>query len=206
MEVAELVTSKLDIALDVVKFYTDSRVVLGYISNQTRRFYVYVGNRVQRIRRSSEPTQWHYISTTLNPADIATRPMSAAKLSETTWLKGPLFLLQAEELSASEAFDLVEPDADIEVRSHIANLSHDGTHLGSQRFQRFSSWKSLVRATSSLIHIIESRKATPKKQDRTCSSWHHCKQPRTAEELTKAELVIIKCVQGEAYRDELACM
>lgn len=206
VEVAELVTSELDMALDAVEFYTDSRVILGYISNQTRRFYVYVSNRVQRIRRSTKPTQWHYISTSHNPADLATRSVPAAMLGETTWVKGPTFLLQAEEPPASEAFDLIDPDSDTEVRAHITNLSNDGTHLGSHRFERFSSWKRLVRATSSLIHIVESCKTTSKDQAQTCSSWHHCKQPCTADELTKAELVIIRCVQRKAYKDELACI
>jgi len=32
--------------------YSDSKIVLGYISNESRRFYVYVSNRVKRIRRS----------------------------------------------------------------------------------------------------------------------------------------------------------
>ena len=31
-------------------FWTDSRVVLGYISNEARRFHTFVANRVQAIR------------------------------------------------------------------------------------------------------------------------------------------------------------
>ena len=34
---------KLDV--DEVVFYTDSRVVLGYIQNESRRFYVYVAKQ-----------------------------------------------------------------------------------------------------------------------------------------------------------------
>ena len=36
-------------------FCTDSKVVLGYIQNESRRFYVYVVNRVQLIRKVSSP-------------------------------------------------------------------------------------------------------------------------------------------------------
>lgn len=57
VEMAELVESELDISVDTLQFYTDSKVVLGYIYNQTRRFYVYVSNRVQRIRKSTKPEQ-----------------------------------------------------------------------------------------------------------------------------------------------------
>lgn len=31
-------------------FYIDSRVVLGYITNESKRFHIFVANRVQKIR------------------------------------------------------------------------------------------------------------------------------------------------------------
>ena len=33
-----------------VMFYSDSSVVLGYVHNESRRFFKYVSNRVERIR------------------------------------------------------------------------------------------------------------------------------------------------------------
>lgn len=39
-EMADFIQEELDLKLDAVKFFTDSKVVLGYISNDTRRFYV----------------------------------------------------------------------------------------------------------------------------------------------------------------------
>lgn len=47
IEITELINQELDIKPDTVAYYSDSRVVLGYISNETRRFYVYVSNRVE---------------------------------------------------------------------------------------------------------------------------------------------------------------
>lgn len=58
VELADLVSAELDLQLDAVTYYSDSKVVLGYINNETRHFYVYVSNRVLRIRRSSHPDQW----------------------------------------------------------------------------------------------------------------------------------------------------
>lgn len=51
VEIAELVVNELD----SLKFYTDSKVALGYIYNETRRFYVYVRNKVEWIRKSTCP-------------------------------------------------------------------------------------------------------------------------------------------------------
>ena len=40
-------------------FWSDSKVVLGYIHNDSRRFHIFVANRVQQIRESTNPNQWH---------------------------------------------------------------------------------------------------------------------------------------------------
>ena len=54
-------------------FWTESKVVLGYISNKARRFHTFVANRVQGIRDHTSPDKWHYIDTKDNPADDASR-------------------------------------------------------------------------------------------------------------------------------------
>ena len=55
VEVADFVVKQLDVEIRNVRYYTDSTVVLGYISNGTTRFYTYVSLKVQRILRSSNP-------------------------------------------------------------------------------------------------------------------------------------------------------
>lgn len=44
-------------------FWTDSKVVIGYISNDAWRFHVFVANRVQQIREHSSPSLWKYVET-----------------------------------------------------------------------------------------------------------------------------------------------
>ena len=51
-------------------FYTDSTVVLGYISNSTRRYQVFVANRVGTIQSLTSVSQWSHVSGKENPADI----------------------------------------------------------------------------------------------------------------------------------------
>ncbi len=208
VEVAELVESELDISVDSLQFYTDSKVVLGYIYNQTRRFYVYVSNRVQRIRKFTKPEQWHYICTTQNPADHATRSVPAAELNNTTWLTGPPFLSLPDGVSSSveEPYELITPDLDVEVRSHATELSFPPSELSGHCFEQFSSWRSLVRAIAFLMHIAQSQRSAAKAKLEDCSGWHLCKKPRTAEELQKAKILIIRCVQRETYGKEFSCL
>lgn len=91
-QAVDKIIKEIDIEIDEITFYTDSKVVLGYIQNESRRFYVYVANRVQLIRKISSPEQWTYIDTNENPADLATRPLNAQSLAESDWLNGPKFL------------------------------------------------------------------------------------------------------------------
>ena len=43
-------------------FWTDSQAVLGYIANESRKFKIFVANRVEMIKEGSDPTQWFYVS------------------------------------------------------------------------------------------------------------------------------------------------
>ncbi|XP_059390225.1 uncharacterized protein LOC132123550 [Carassius carassius] len=178
VELAGLIKEELDVELTAVKFYTDSRIVLGYIYNTSRRFYVYVANRVAQIRHSTKPEQWHHIDSDLNPADLSTRFIPAAILPQTNWFYGPGFLHQPilGDTPENESFELVEPEKDQDIRPHVVTLATQMTEqsLGSHRFERFSEWRSLVRSIAMLGHVAKSFS-----QDRNtgdCKGWHWCKK------------------------------
>lgn len=175
VEIADMLAEEMDVQFHSVRFFTDSRVVLGYIRNESRRFYVYVSNRVQRIRKSSLPEQWNYVPTNANPADQASRSIPANTLMSSMWLKGPDFLLKSAKIVADTSFDLVNPGSDPEIRPLLTSFA---THvaeslLNPRRFESFSSWRSLLRAVSRLIHIANSFKRVNGKTD--CLGWHMCK-------------------------------
>ena len=75
-----------------VHYYSDSKVVLGYLFNETRAYRKYVERRVNELRRCAPASQWHYVGTLDNPADLATRPLSPNALFESNWIDGPPFL------------------------------------------------------------------------------------------------------------------
>ena len=67
------ITKEIAMEISETVFYTDSKVALGYICNESRRFHIYVANRVQTIRKISSPNQWRYVESSVNPSDLATR-------------------------------------------------------------------------------------------------------------------------------------
>ncbi|XP_038071931.1 uncharacterized protein LOC119740639 [Patiria miniata] len=206
VDIAEVVQDELDMQPDAVTFFTDSKVVLGYIYNETRRFYVYIHNRVQRIKRSTRATQWNYVPTDLNPADHATRALPASVLSSSSWLSGPAFLSDAGHGQLhEETFDLIDPQSDAEVRPQVTSCATAVTdaNLGCDRFKRFSTWKSLLNAISRLSHIAQS---FLQDEGSTCRGWHLCKVHLRPDQQNQAKATILRFLQMETYADEVRCL
>ena len=84
---------QLDIPVASEEFWTDSQVVLGYISNVAQRFKTFVANRVQFTREITKVQQWHYASSQSNSANYASRGLDIRNLEKIhRWFSGPSFL------------------------------------------------------------------------------------------------------------------
>ena len=196
-EIAETVRDQLDIPEEGFHFFTDSQVVLGYISNESRRFFIYVSNRVGRIRRISKPSQWNFIQSEHNPADVATRVVDAAKLPFTEWILGPDMQVVP---SKSTNYDLVEPDQDLEIRPEVQCNTLEYTEMKetfSERFSRFSNWNRLVNSVSRIKYA-----ASRFKKDKSDMPDGPC----NPEFLRRCECAIIAAVQGDMFENEIDCI
>ena len=92
-----MLAKELDDPADKEVHWTDSSTALQYVNNETRRIQVFVGNRVQSIRDSTEPSLWHYVEDRFNPADDASRVLRSNELlTQQRWIKVPDFLWQPE--------------------------------------------------------------------------------------------------------------
>ncbi|KAH3817028.1 hypothetical protein DPMN_118554 [Dreissena polymorpha] len=201
-ELFSIVVENLHVEFTQVVFYTDSKVVLGYINNQSRRFYTYVSNRVQKIRLVSTPKQWRYICSEKNPADIGTRGSCPQQLKDSMWLLAPSFLQELTE-PLPEFYPLVDPQSDSEVRNVVAMVTcaEKNSHLGTSRFEHFSSWERLVFAMGVLMHIVLSIKGAVK-----CKDWHVCLESRSLETKSRAKTLILKEVQYDNFRVEIEAL
>lgn len=184
IEVADIIKEQLGIPSGCFRYYTDSQIVLGYLTNTTRRFYVYVSNRVKRVHSSSSPTQWTHVPTEQNPAGLATRSVCATQLSSSMWLTGPPFRTLtktfAEPLSCFPLVDCeIRPEFTCS-KVQVNDVKFVNPKMGSERFLRFSTWESLVRGD---IGDIDSSDA-----------------------YGRTELFVIQTTQGEAYGDAIRCI
>ena len=126
VELGDVMAEELDLDTSATRYYTDSKVVLGYIQNESRRFYTYVSNRVGRIHSSASPLQWNYVSTTENPADQGSRGLTPDSMTDSLWLTGPKFLLDKTSDGRGnqhETYALVTPDEDKEIQPIMVQVN-----------------------------------------------------------------------------------
>ena len=212
-EAARKVTQELDMEIASVIYYTDSKVVLGYIKNDTRRFYVYVANRVQAIRNLSQPDQWEYVESSVNPADQATRGLKPNQLMESLWINSPGLLRNGEEVNMQvdiQVLDEADPEVRREITAHKASLRKVNA-LGTKRFLRFSSLTSLQHVLARLITKIrefKQRRGEGSKQETSHTIRSVADVPKlrtpTVDALNKEMTVIILEVQRESFASEMA--
>ena len=79
VKMACLIKKELNLGNITERFWTDSQVVLVYIGSTTKRFKVFVANRVQKIQEHSDVNQWKYVKGRDNPADNASRGLDPRK-------------------------------------------------------------------------------------------------------------------------------
>ncbi|XP_041858777.1 uncharacterized protein LOC121651002 [Melanotaenia boesemani] len=97
IRVDKMLQKELQLPLKESYFWTDSTSVLKYIQNEDRRFKTFVANRITTIRDGSKVTQWRYIPSCSNPADVASRGIKADGLWKQRWLESPAFLWEPED-------------------------------------------------------------------------------------------------------------
>jgi len=97
VKVDQMMQTELDIPLARSVFWTDSTIVLQYISNEHKCFHTFVANRVAAIRDSLSPEQWRHVSSQENVADEVLRGLTADELIRNQrWWNGPQFLTKPE--------------------------------------------------------------------------------------------------------------
>lgn len=100
VEMAEHILDELDHKPKAVRFFCDSRLILGYIYNESR-FFV-------------DPQ---------DPADLVTRSIGASQLNNTMWFTGPRFLYKQAQAQQQHDFELVNPETDAEARPCVTSFS-----------------------------------------------------------------------------------
>ncbi|XP_075157320.1 uncharacterized protein LOC142230561 [Haematobia irritans] len=90
---ANAIIPNLQITQFTTHFWTDSTIVLAWLSKPPCSWSTFVGNRVSEILESVGNENWNHVDSESNPADIASRGCSPDELKEHhLWWTGPQWL------------------------------------------------------------------------------------------------------------------
>ena len=198
---SSILRKELTTAIDQEYFYTDSEIVLGYLHNDTKRFHVFVANRIQEIKCKTTIDKWHHVSSAENPADTVSRGATVEELMNSKWLSG-LDILWNQDSNASlqnlvnqVTKDIDEDDPEVK-RTKLVLTSSTSTSGYIRRFEKFSSWTTLVKAIAKLKLLARNWK--------TNKSFDVIQVTR--DDLLETERHILVSVQAERYRGEIAML
>ncbi|GFT25692.1 uncharacterized protein TNCV_1965781 [Trichonephila clavipes] len=141
-------TTKIDLGLENVPIYCWSNSVNAlYWIKRKENWGTFVNNRVQEIRRLTNPEDWNHIPGILNPADLPSRGCGVVELIASLWWEGPSWLNKPrEEWPLSEACPdraIIDSERKRTVASTINNEPKEMDYLSE-----ISSFKKIIRVTA----------------------------------------------------------
>ncbi|KAL7293536.1 hypothetical protein TKK_0012979 [Trichogramma kaykai] len=184
---------KSGLHLESVKTYgwTDSNVVLAWISNHASKWTPFVANRVSKIQSILTAQNWFYVSSGHNPANVATRGITPLQLKNCQqWWHGPYWLEKdIIKYTSSVPLSTIPPERKNNTTILTAQVSDNNNIL-----TRFSSYSKLIRVVAYINRFTNNCKRSTDKQ----SSFI------TSEELLRAKNTIIKISQRTSFNAEVA--
>lgn len=140
--------------------WTDSMIVLAWLRQHPSTWTTYVANRVSELQTSLATVSWNHVPSRDNPADCASRGLTAAELaSHNLWWSGPPWLQRT-----STSWPKHNPVIDTTITEQVSAEQRKSTahHIdGAQEWEllhRYSSWTRLVRITAYVRRFVENLK------------------------------------------------
>lgn len=137
------VSQTLNISKNHIHAWTDSSVVLAWLSSHPSRWKTFVANRVSEILTVMDRSQWSHVRSKDNPADCASRGVKASDCSSLSlWKEGPSWL--KNEVTYSP-LDQGSQEISLEERAKKVSCATTCDDEGDELFDRFSSLRKLIR-------------------------------------------------------------
>lgn len=204
--------------------WTDSTVVLAWVTQHPSRWKTFVANRVADIQSRLTNVTWRHVPTSDNPADCTSRGLLGNEITKNNlWWHGPSWLQSPpDEWPVGET--IIPTDTDLEEKIITLQCSQpsDSWKLAS----RYSSWFRLIRVTAYILRFTRLCSASRSYSgDRCCkirsypkSCRDHCAVALSknfssangvalaASECQEATKFWIKKIQSELFPDEIKAL
>ncbi|CAK1584061.1 unnamed protein product [Parnassius mnemosyne] len=170
--------------------WTDSTIVLAWLSSHPSRWKTFIANRVSEILNILNRDQWSHVSSTDNPADCASRGVNPSECEAIPlWKAGPAWLKDT-----NMEYDRKElSDTDLEEKGK--KVCHVTREDEFELWIKFSSLQKLTRVIAYCLRFISKTKKST--EATTFPIWLTCR------ELSRAIQISIKACQATYFAQEI---
>ena len=173
--------------------WCDSTVALAWLRGCPSNYKTFVANRVASAARNVTPSIWKYVPTDQNPADCASRGISAQELLEhPLWWSGPSWLLSEPVAVPNQPVEAeIAQHQEVEAKPAAIFLNTAVTDTGWEK--NYNCYKKLLHVTAYMIRFRDNLKAAVQGQPLIKE------KQLSVEEVKGAEIILFRRAQERTY-------
>ena len=208
-KVSNLINTELNVTPILNVYWTDSKITLGYILNETKRFRIYVANRAQKIRETTDINKWRYVASADNPADYASRGLDIDAPEVDTWINGPGFLKTQEVSwnSMHEKYLVRDDDPEVKKQINVNAISINDKSINEDLFcrleSRISIWFRCIRVLATIRRFIALCKRKVNERKGNITRDYADIEPLNVTDIQESENLLIRMIQNKYFKGEL---
>ncbi|GFX25721.1 uncharacterized protein TNCV_4337051 [Trichonephila clavipes] len=194
-----------------VHFYawTDSQVVLSWLSSHPKNWKPYIANRTSEILDLVPADSWRYVPTKMNPADIACRGLSPKELPTCIlWWEGPQWLSCEMDSWPKQPRRNYRTSSVSKERKRTAFSFPVAVKCDfvDSLFFKFSSFTKIIDIFAFCFRYITNCKARVGKMKNLDSKGKYHVPPLTTYERRQASNKIFLYIQNLFFKEEISCI
>lgn len=192
--------------------WSDSQIVLHWLSKQPSKWPTFVANRTAQIHEMLPTTIWNHVDTKSNPADCCSRGlMSHEFINHSLWWHGPNWLKLPKtqwpsRKNSTISDDEAQQNAKTIIQHNIADLDKNldvENHVINKLFQKHSSYSKIIRILSYCAKFINHIKLKSTTGITKVIKPIQEVSPTTKAEIMQATKYCCNWAQHEVFADEI---
>lgn len=181
------VVNAMQLNIEKICLWCDSKVVLAWIQGNPNRWKSFVANRAIEINGKFKANSWNYVQSKQNPADCASRGMFPSELNDyELWWNGPRWLHETEINMSHTNTDIMTTTLEEK------NIASNVACVRTSTLPTKKSYVALQRIIALCLKFINN-----------CKNGKPNGDPITAAEYGNASCAIAYAVQRECFAQEI---
>lgn len=194
------VVSNMSVEISSVNLWSDSMIVLHWLTILPSKLQTFVGNRVAVVQELTSKHVWRHIRGENNPADVISRGLKPQELENCKlWWNGPAFLAQQEQQWPQSIMTVSSDDPEVSVEMKKVFFVTTPNDMFTYIQTRFSNNRTLFKVVVFMKRFISNSKH--KRTNKTLCEIKTISSP-TLDEINNARLSIINVIQSQMFPDE----